>query len=983
MAVNRGRMFVSHPNSNTRCVLALFLLSSVAFARQDWVICGTSPTRDAEERALHQAWMQTAAFRRVQTAALNAPRQPAANRDVGDIAILEDNGDIIARPNGFDLIGKTLRFQPQNAAASTYRYETASGGYDPSLAQGTDLSLGDDDTRQVTIPFAFPFFGRTYTSVNVNSDGNLTFGEGDISSEARTVARVTAGAPRIAVLFHDMDPSQRGASVRTLFSGDRFIISWVAVPRYQSLAPGPPQTFQVKLFANGRIEFSYDTVVTTDGIAGIAPGRLQGSVTLVNFTDASAADFTGPVVERFSSVQGIDMTLAAQRFYATHEDAYDYLAVYNNLNIDADAGAVAYALTYRNLVTGINQEVIDLAGESGSPRRLQTLMNFGQLSQYPTDPNGPVARRGGTGDTPLSIIGHETGHRFLAYASVIDPATGGKPMLTADGAHWAFTFNSEASLLQGNRIRDNGVGTSPRFLTTGTVEGYSPFDLYLMGFAMPKEAPPSFYVTGATVSPSALPQKGTGFDGVRRDVSIDDLIAAQNGPRVPDSTVSPRRFRMAFILVTSAGGQPSAADMAKLESFRSQFESYFMGATGSRATMETRLRKSADLSFWPAAGVVEGATRTAKLAISAPSMSPLSFSIQTAGGNISAPLSVAIPAGARSVQFDVRGLQAGVGELRVEPDDPSYGGTTAYLQVLAAANLRLALVSGDQQIATPGQALTKPVRFQVTDGNTLSYEGVPVRATVTTGSITPGVVLSDASGYVDFQWTPGAGQDQRLSAAISGGASAQATADSRPFTSAAGIANAASFALGLVPGAIGSIFGANLAAGARVQGVPPLPTQLAGVSVTIGGVAAQLFYVSDNQINLLVPPVLSPGTTAVVVTSGALHTASVSVPILSVQPGIFQNSGVGAVLIYPTHLEIYATGLGAVAPAASGFNETTVRPQVTLGGQPVNVLYSGPAPTFPGLYQVNVSRPAGLTGTLNLQMTMSGIASNAVTVTLP
>ena len=70
-------------------------------------------------------------------------------------------------------------------------------------------------------------------------------------------------------------------------------------------------------------------------------------------------------------------------------------------------------------------------------------------------------------------------------------------MLGYQSAHWNFLFNSEASLLEGNRIQDNGAGVSPRFQTTATVEGYSPLDQYLMGFRSAQDVPPTFYVANA------------------------------------------------------------------------------------------------------------------------------------------------------------------------------------------------------------------------------------------------------------------------------------------------------------------------------------------------------------------------------------------------------------------------------------------------------------------------------------------------------
>ena len=962
---------------------ATLLLSAYpVLAREDWAICGTSPTRDAEERALHTAWTRSAPLGRIRTSAITT-RQPSATPDVGNIAILEDSSGIVARRNPFDLVGRTLRFTPVSAGITTYRYETADGSYNADLAtQGTALPLGDDDTTEVAFPFSFPFFGHNYSSVWVNSDGNVTFGAGDASGEARTVGRVTSGEPRIAALFHDMDPTRPGANIRAFAAADQLTISWVAVPRFQSFGLNQPQTFQLRLYRSGQIEIAYDTVLAPDAIVGIAPGHLQGVTNLVKFRNPGLPEFPGAVLERFSASEALDMTFVAQRFYETHEDAYDYLAVYNNMNIDADVGAVAFALTYRAIETGTGQTPVDIAAEGGSPRRLQTLMNMGQLSQYPTDPNGPVPKRGNSGDSPLSIIGHETGHRFLAYASVIDPQTGATPMLTSDGAHWAFTFNSDASLMQGNRIQDGGATAKPRFLTTATTEGYSALDQYLMGFQPPQEVQPTFYVANATVNPSAIQQRGVAFDGTRRDVTIDEVIADQ-GRRTPDSTVAPRRFRMAFILVTAAGITAAAADLAKIETYRSQFESYFSRTTGGRAIMETSLRRNVDLSLWPAAGVVAGSTTPATLRLSAPAEAPLNIALQATSGNISAPATVTIPEGESSVRFDVRGLRVGVDELKAEPTDPHYGGTTARVQVLKAADLQIKNVSGADQSAIAGRQMPQPIRFQVFDVNRLPYAGVRVQAITTTGTVGPIFAFTDEGGFVEFHWTPASGILQQVTATIAGGASVTAVADTKPVIFADGIANAASFAPGMVPGSIATLFGANLASGQTAEATPPLPTRLGDVTVTVGSVPAQLYYVSDGQINFVVPPGLSPGEVDVVVTTGTVSTPPTKAKVYAVQPAIFRNAAEWAVVIHDDRLEIFATGLGPTIPLGTGPEATVGRPQVTLGGQPLELISSVLAPNSPGLYLVNVKRPAGRSGSFNLQITMDGIASNTVLVYLP
>jgi uncharacterized protein (TIGR03437 family) len=83
---------------------------------------------------------------------------------------------------------------------------------------------------------------------------------------------------------------------------------------------------------------------------------------------------------------------------------------------------------------------------------------------------------------------------------------------------------------------------------------------------------------------------------------------------------------------------------------------------------------------------------------------------------------------------------------------------------------------------------------------------------------------------------------------------------------------------------------------------------------------------------------------------------------------------------------IYCTGLGAVSPtpadgtAATG-QSALVTPKVTIGGVNAPVSFSGLAPDFVGLNQVNVQIPAGLkAGNQAVVMTSGGVSSNSVLV---
>ena len=89
-------------------------------------------------------------------------------------------------------------------------------------------------------------------------------------------------------------------------------------------------------------------------------------------------------------------------------------------------------------------------------------------------------------------------------------------------------------------------------------------------------------------------------------------------------------------------------------------------------------------------------------------------------------------------------------------------------------------------------------------------------------------------------------------------------------------------------------------------------------------------------------------------------------------------------------IQLYVNGLGPVdnppptgEPApVSPLARTFAQPTVTIGGRPAAVTFSGLAPGFSGLYQVNVTVPADTpTGVQPLVLTLNAIP--AKTVSLP
>ncbi len=972
-------MFHTGPMLRRSFLLLLICLfvSRPVLPWQEPATCGTHSGKASELQGLHRKAADRASR-------LGVEALPAGSgvRDVGDLVLLEDSGDLVARTQPFDLDLHAVAFLPSPAAASQYGFQVTSGGYDQAAASsGTLLSgLGDDDTRQIGLLFAFPFYGNSYRQVFVNSDGNLTFNAPDTDTSERSLGRMTAGPPRISPLFRDLDPTRAINGVRVLSEAGRFVVSWVQVPEYAGSGRGTIETFQVRLFPDGRIEFAYAGTATDGAIVGLSPGGMLGATSVVSFIQGSTQMYSGTVAERFNNQQEVDVFAAALKFYTAHEDAYDYLVFFNNMGVAAAPGAVAYEVTVRNINRdGYGDDPKDIGAQLGSPRRLQSVLNMGNLGQYPADPDTPLPGRGSiTGDTAMTVLGHEAGHLFLAFASYIDPDNpGARPMLKPDGAHWSFNFNSDASLMEGNRIRDNGDGT---FTTTATVQGYSLLDQYLMGLAPPDQVPTTFLVTNTLQSPAALSQVGVTFLGARRDVHIEDILEAE-GRRAPDSTVSQRHFRFAFILVIPAGTTPAASDLQKLETLRGLFEQYFNRYAGNRAFAETTLRRSLGLSLAPASGVLAGRSMDATVFIATPAAASLTVSLQGAA-HVSMPPSVTIAAGATSATFQVTGLTPGVDDISAVPSNPQFETGYARVQVNAAASsLHLTLTSGDGQVATPGTPLTQPVVFRVADINELPYEGLGVKAAPSAGgSVSPIVVNSDAQGQARFSWTPGAGFQHQLTASLADAPdvpAATATALSGPYFEADWVVNSGSYVQGLTPGGFGTIFGYNLSASGSAAGSLPFPGLLANVQVLFNGTPAGLHYVSDRQINFLAPSTAQPGLASLVVSTPLGSSSTVTVPLLAASPGIFFDpfSGFGVILGSGREIVIYCTGLGSVDPAT---RQTLLPVKVFVGPLELTPTSGSADPYYPGLYEVQATVPVGVSGEQLISIEANGVRSNSV-----
>ena len=227
----------------------------------------------------------------------------------------------------------------------------------------------------------------------------------------------------------------------------------------------------------------------------------------------------------------------------------------------------------------------------------------------------------------------------------------------------------------------------------------------------------------------------------------------------------------------------------------------------------------------------------------------------------------------------------------------------------------------------------------------------------------------------------------------------------------AAVVDGAGFTRQISPGSWITITGTSLAATTRIWGGTDfvgtaLPTQLDGVSVTVGGLPAYVYFISPGQLNVLVPQSLRTGNLDVVVTTRAGRSAVFTVNCVAAVPALFRFDpqarryaaavfGNGA-YAGPTGLfgsalatrpanrgevvQLFATGLGSVGSTDGITNEAVVsitnRVTATLGGVNARVTFAGRVGA--GQYQINLEVPASAgAGDQALRISISGVQSDA------
>ncbi len=225
-----------------------------------------------------------------------------------------------------------------------------------------------------------------------------------------------------------------------------------------------------------------------------------------------------------------------------------------------------------------------------------------------------------------------------------------------------------------------------------------------------------------------------------------------------------------------------------------------------------------------------------------------------------------------------------------------------------------------------------------------------------------------------------------------------------PEVAAGGVVNAASITPKIAPGSLFSIFGSSLASGTMAADGATWPTTLGGVSVTVGGKPAPIYFISPGQINAQVPYEVAEAAKVPVVVRVNGVAAQGETTVIAAAPGVFQFGEKRAVVQNQdytvntaengadpgTIVTVYATGSGRLDnPVPNGqpaSADPLSRPHglvaATINGMPAEIVFCGMTPGSIGLMQVNLRIPNLGAGTYPLVISINGEKSNAALITV-
>lgn len=296
-------------------------------------------------------------------------------------------------------------------------------------ATGTGLGLGDDGEANVTLPFAFTYYGVTSSDLRVGNNGGILFDatSGDLSFSNRALPR---SSPALSILpfWDDIGPGTGTGDVYWEVQGTApnrmAIIEWYNRPHYSNVGAA---TFEVILFeGTNQILFQYADVdfgnPSYDFGASATVGLNQDSST------ASQYSYNTPALADGMAI----MWTWGQYFEVTAADTAEVIALIPNI----DVSPLALDVSLLPDRTALRSLDIANTGEG----------NLGWDILEENLPSVVLVPGGGSGTAPRDSAAENVGSRSgtpdvtppVDYVSSADFSEGFDDITVLPGAGWSF-----------------------------------------------------------------------------------------------------------------------------------------------------------------------------------------------------------------------------------------------------------------------------------------------------------------------------------------------------------------------------------------------------------------------------------------------------------------------------------------------------------------------------------------------------------------
>ncbi len=268
---------------------------------------------------------------------------------------------------------------------------------------------------------------------------------------------------------------------------------------------------------------------------------------------------------------------AYQKLYSYFADAFDFIAVIPASDLfepTSFAIRVPYCIMVKNNVQHIGVPIFDESANYGSAGRLKAV----------------IYHSWGKAD----VLDHEQGHMWGMRAGFSKGLVDGVAGADKRYGHWMENADVDGKMsgyVNGKRLVFNGDGTWRLREQSATSELFSPLELYIMGLIPASEVPPIHLLTNPNYSD---PNQVT-CDSYQT-ITIDHIMAAEGGPRIPAYPNAQRAFNAAFIFVTNTTFTEAefafgslVAEFYASDLAGSLYVMPFETATGHRATLDVAL----------------------------------------------------------------------------------------------------------------------------------------------------------------------------------------------------------------------------------------------------------------------------------------------------------------------------------------------------------------------------------------------------------